>query len=249
MPVIKAFFINSQQWIHNNGFTNPRFTARPTPSFRLRSYRDQAVSPARTVAPEKQRRQEHAAGKHKHADRERISQLSGRLPFPGKEPGSNRRGNPQCRRDLPDLDLPEPVLLKQTLQGDGRKMRDVKRDMPVNPPPAEYRTQPALAVGTADPHLASAIQQAAYREQHGFRVECVFEDVREHGNIVESGRNEIVEKLGENAESSGAGHLGCDLVQLEAFRLEAVAGIVFQSAAFIAANVEQAPAARAGMKR
>src|SRR5580700_362018 len=138
----------------------PYFLPRPA-SFRLSGYCDQAISPPRPVTPVKQRKQERAASQHQSENQQRIPQLPRRLPRAGKEPGNDRRGYPQCRCDLPDLYLPEPALVEQMPQGQRREMRDVKGDVPVNPPAPKHRTQPALAVGTADPNFALRLQHPA----------------------------------------------------------------------------------------
>src|SRR6266481_5262417 len=128
-------------------------------------------------------------------------------------------------------------------------MRNVKRHMPVDPPLAEYRPQPAPAIGAADANLAAAVQNSLNVHQHLPRIENVLQDIRKHSGIETVCRVKFAQRASMDTEPSLTRFRSCCFAEFEAFGLESIAGIDPEVAPLVAADIEQPAGAPQKMKR
>src|SRR5260370_7213015 len=122
-------------------------------------------------------------------------------------------------------------------------MRNVKGHVPVDPPLAEYRPQPASAVWAADANLAAAVQNSLNVHQHLSRIENVFQNIRKHGGIETVCWVKFPQRASMDAEPSLARFRSRSFVEFESFCLESIAGIDSEVAPLVAADIEQPPGA------
>src|SRR5277367_4183068 len=128
-------------------------------------------------------------------------------------------------------------------------MRNVKRNMPVDPETAKHFSQAALGVRTANPDLAARSKYSMDADEHPTGIQGVLQDIRQNRDIEERARTKLFQKFGVDVEPGVARDGSGELVEFEPFDLKSIAGVDAQAAAFIAANIEKTPGAARKMKR
>src|SRR5262249_3579811 len=128
-------------------------------------------------------------------------------------------------------------------------MGNVKRNVPIDPPFAEYMAKPTSTVWAADPNLTAIAQHSTNIDQHPARFQRMFEHVRQHRYVKRHFRMKLFQQTSMNCEAGFTRYCRCVGIQLQAFHLKSVRGKYLQAATFVTANVKEPPTSLAQMER
>src|ERR1035438_8494106 len=98
---------------------------------------DQTIASPASIAENQQRKEYKPGDEHQSKNQDWIPELPGRMPASGEHARDHRGRDPQRGCDLADLGIRKTSACQSCFESAGREMNNVKRNMPVNPIPAE----------------------------------------------------------------------------------------------------------------
>jgi len=120
-------------------------------------------------------------------------------------------------------------------------MGNMKRNMPIDPSPAEHTPKPTFTIGTTDPNLPVARKNTMDIQKHLPGIQRVFQDVRQDRDVIGSRGVKFAQQTRVNIEATTTSNGGGSRVELKAFYSKAVPIVDPQTATLVATDIEKPP--------